>query len=235
MTEFPPPSELPAPPPATDGTPQGALAVPPLTPEELGPDPIAAFGRWLVEAEAASGMRYANAVTLATVDAEGRPDARVVLLKEAEPRGFIVFTNYRSAKGRELDGHPEACLVFFWDAMGRQVRVRGPVERLDDEASDQYFQSRPRASRIAAWASEQSAPIEGKGELEARYREVEARHDGAEVPRPPHWGGYLLRPREIEFWREGAWRMHDRIRFRRDGDVRVPAGEATWTVERLQP
>jgi pyridoxamine 5'-phosphate oxidase len=235
MTEFPPPAETPAPPPATDGTPQGAETVPPLTPEALGPDPLAAFRRWLAEAEAASGMRYPNAVTLATVDAEGRPDARIVLLKDADPRGFVVFTNYRSAKGRELEAHPEAALVFYWDAMGRQVRVRGPVERLAPTESDAYFQSRPRASRIGAWTSEQSAPIDGREGLESRYREVQARHEGAEVPRPPHWGGFLLRPREIEFWREGDWRLHDRIRFRREGALEVALPDADWTVERLQP
>ncbi len=235
MSEFPPPSEIPAPPPGTDGTPRGAEAVPPLTPAALGSNPVDAFRRWLVEAEEASGMRYPNAVTLATVDAEGRPDARVVLLKEADARGFIVFTNYRSAKGRELEAHPEAALVFYWDALGRQVRVRGPVERLPTDESDAYFQSRPRASRIGAWTSEQSATIEGREGLEARYREVEARHEGAVIPRPPHWGGFLIRPREVEFWREGAWRLHDRIRFRREGDPAEPAGQVAWTVERLQP
>ncbi len=238
MTEFPPPSEHPAPPPEVDGLPGGADGVPPLTPEELGPDPLDAFRRWFAEANEASGMRYPNAVALATVDPEGHPDARIVLLKDADPRGFVFFTNYRSAKGRELEARPDATLLFYWDAMGRQVRVRGRVERLSPEESDHYFQGRPRPSRIGAWTSEQSAPIEGRDALEARYREVEARFEGAEIPRPPHWGGFLLRPREIEFWREGAWRLHDRIRYRR-GEVALEeamdAPTFAWVVERLQP
>jgi pyridoxamine 5'-phosphate oxidase len=236
MTEFPPPSEHPAPPPDVDGLPGAADGVPPLTPEALGPDPLDAFRRWFGEANEASGMRYPNAVTLATADAGGRPDARVVLLKDADPRGFVVFTNYHSAKGRELEASPEAALLFYWDAMGRQIRVRGRTERLPAEESDAYFQSRPRPSRVGAWASEQSAPIQGREALEARYRALEARFEGGEIPRPPHWGGFLLRPREIEFWREGAWRLHDRIRFSRpEGALAEAMDASTWTVERLQP
>lgn len=233
MTEFPhdadAPAEVPALTPAPDGSPAASELAPPVTAETLGRDPIRAFLHWLSEAEEASGLRYPNAVTLATVDAQGQPDARIVLLKGADERGFLFFTNYRSTKGRELETHPEAAMVFHWDAMGRQVRVRGRTERLPLEESDAYFESRPRGSRIGAWTSEQSARIEDRDTLEARYRAVEARYVDEPVPRPEHWGGYVLRPREIEFWKEGAWRLHDRIRYR------WSEAEEGWVTERLQP
>jgi len=243
MTEFPPPSgpddtPEPAPRATPRAAPAGALgpaaleaATPrvPLTQETLGPDPVAAALAWVAEAAEASGMRYPNAVTLATVDADGRPDARIVLLKGGDERGFLFFTNYRSAKARVLEGYPNAALVFYWDAMGRQVRVRGRTERLPVEESDAYFESRPRGSRVGAWASEQSMPIGDRDALEARYHEVEAEFADAEVPRPPHWGGFLLRPLEVEFWSEGTWRLHDRIRFRRG------TPDDAWITERLQP
>ncbi|CAN5696399.1 pyridoxamine 5'-phosphate oxidase [soil metagenome] len=241
MTEFPPPSDpgdVPAGAPASGvpgaGAPAGAPADfpftrPPLTPGELGPDPIAAALAWVAEAAEATDLRYPNAVTLATVDSDGRPDARIVLLKGADDRGFLFFTNYRSAKARVLEAFPNAALVLHWDAMGRQVRVRGRTERLPAEESDAYFESRPRGSRVGAWASEQSMPVEDRDALEARFREAEARFANAEVPRPEHWGGFLIRPVEVEFWSEGAWRLHDRIRFRRS----TPAD--AWVTERLQP
>jgi pyridoxamine 5'-phosphate oxidase len=255
MTEFPPPSgpdDLPEPAPraapkapptaasnvALGAAPAGALGPnaleaaasrPPLTPEALGDNPVAAALAWVAEAAEASGMRYPNAVTLATVDADGRPDARIVLLKGGDDRGFLFFTNYRSAKARVLEEYPNAALVFYWDAMGRQVRVRGRTERLPVEESDAYFESRPRGSRVGAWASEQSMPIGDRDALEARYHEVDAEFADAEVPRPAHWGGFLLRPLEVEFWSEGTWRLHDRIRFRRSSP------DDAWITERLQP
>jgi pyridoxamine 5'-phosphate oxidase len=201
-----------------------------LTLDSLGPDPMTAFDAWFREAEAGSGQRYPNAVVLATVDAEGHPDARVVLLKGIDVRGFQFFTNYQSAKGSELASNPHASLVFYWDAMGRQVRVRGRTERLSESESDAYFQSRPRESRIGAWTSEQSRPVESREALEARFAEVEARFAGEEVPRPPHWGGFLLRPVEVEFWAEGDWRVHDRIRFSRPLE-----SQGEWSRIRLQP
>jgi pyridoxamine 5'-phosphate oxidase len=198
-----------------------------LTEETLGGDPILAFQRWLAEAGTTSGMTYPNAVALSTVDADGRPDGRIVLLKGADARGFTFFTNFASAKGRALEANPRAALTFYWDRLGRQVRARGGVERVPDAESDAYFASRPRVSRIGAWASEQSRPLSSRADLEARVAELEARHPGDEIPRPPHWGGFLLRPTEVEFWQEGPFRLHDRIRFRREG--------SGWVTDRLFP
>ncbi|TVP77584.1 MAG: pyridoxamine 5'-phosphate oxidase [Gemmatimonadales bacterium] len=194
-----------------------------------GPDPLVAFHRWLEEAREHGKMEYPNAMTLATVDGDGRPDARIVLLKELDQRGFVFYTNYRSAKGRQLAGRGVASLVFYWDAMGRQVRTRGPVERVSAEESDAYFASRPRGSRLGAWASEQSRVLTGREELEARLESVSEQYDGREaIPRPPHWGGFLLRPREVEFWQAGAFRLHDRFLYRRQE-------EGDWSVVRLSP
>ncbi len=198
-----------------------------LTEEVLGGDPILAFQRWLAEAGTTSGLTYANAATLSTVDPQGHPEGRIVLLKGADERGFIFFTNYDSAKGRALEAHPQAALTFYWDRLGRQVRVRGGVERVPASESDAYFASRPRVSRIGAWASEQSRSLASRTELEARVAELEDRYPGEEIPRPPHWGGFLLRPREVEFWQEGPFRLHDRILFRRE----APG----WTTDRLFP
>lgn len=198
-----------------------------LTPERLGPDPLAAFSRWLDEAEAESGMNYPNAATLSTISEAGDPDGRIVLVKGVDQRGFRFFTNYHSAKGRALEARPQAALTFYWDGMGRQVRVRGDAERLAAEESDAYFASRPRGSRLSAWASSQSRPLADRDELLARYREVEERYEGREVPRPDHWGGFLLRPREVEFWQEAPYRMHDRLLYR--------GADGEWTISRLSP
>jgi pyridoxamine 5'-phosphate oxidase len=200
---------------------------PPLTPDDLGPDPLQAFDRWWREAEAQAGMSYANAMTLATVASEGGPDARVVLLKGIDRRGFLFFTNYESAKGRALDENPRAALSFYWDAMGRQVRVRGRAERLPALESDDYFATRPRGSRLGAWASDQSREISDRESLERRFEELEDRYRGRAVPRPEHWGGYVVRPDQIEFWQDGVDRLHDRFLYRRTG------GE--WTIVRLSP
>jgi len=170
----------------------------------------------------------ADAVCLATVDEGGAPDARMVLLKGFGAEGFRFFTNERSAKGRQLEARPEAALVVFWRELDRQVRVRGAVERLDEDASDEYFDTRPRESRIGAWASPQSSPIADRAELDRLLAEVEAMHEGGgEVPRPPHWGGYRVVPASIEFWQGQVGRLHDRFRYRREGDG--------WRAERLAP
>ncbi len=175
-------------------------------------------------------MPLPEAMTLATVDADGRPDARMVLLKGVGPDGFRFFTNYEGVKAAQIDATGEAALVFFWAPLDRQVRVRGPVRRLDSEASDEYFASRDRASRIGAWASPQSRPLPDDREaLEALITETEERFEGSEVPRPEHWGGFIIEPRTIEFWQGQGARLHDRFRF-----VRTEAGDG-WEVTRLAP
>lgn len=200
-----------------------------LTRDSLPDDPVVLFEQWLEEAGGHSRMEYPNACILSTADADGRPDGRVVLLKGVGGDGFRFFTNYRSAKGRALQARPHAALTFYWDALGRQVRVRGRVERLDPDGSDAYFRSRPIESRLGAWASEQSRPLESREALERRIDEARARFADAEVPRPPHWGGFLLRPDEMEFWSAGEARLHDRFVFRKG-----PAGDH-WSTVRLYP
>jgi pyridoxamine 5'-phosphate oxidase len=199
--------------------------MPPLERGGMAPDPIEQFAEWWERAE--RDVPLPEAMTLATVDGDGVPDARMVLLKGFGPDGFRFFTNYESAKGVELAASPRAALVIYWRELDRQVRVRGAVERLPAEDSDAYFASRPRDSRIAAAASPQSRAIE-RVELDRRYDELDAELGGAEVPRPDYWGGYLLRPDAIEFWQGRESRMHDRFRYT------LEAGGG-WTIERLAP
>jgi pyridoxamine 5'-phosphate oxidase len=195
--------------------------------EELGPDPIAAFGRWLDDAIAAN-VPEPTAMALATVaDAGAQPMGRFVLLKGFDERGFCWFTNYESAKGMQLEETPRACLVFPWFAMYRQVVVAGDVTRVDANESDDYFASRDRESQIGAWASPQSQVVPDRAWLEQRVAELEAEYDGRDVPRPPHWGGYRLTPHTIDFWHSRIGRLHDRIRYRRTTDG--------WTSVRLAP
>jgi pyridoxamine 5'-phosphate oxidase len=166
-------------------------------------------------------------MSLATVGAGNRPSSRIVLLKGADARGFVFYTNYQSAKGGELAGQPRAALLFHWKSLRRQVRVRGAVEPVTEAEADAYFASRARGSRIGAWASDQSRPLESRAVLEARAAEIEARYEGQDVPRPPHWSGFRVLPTQIEFWRDGAFRLHDRLRFDRAGDG--------WVTVRLYP
>lgn len=197
-----------------------------LTEADLLPDPIALFERWYAEARAAE-LPQVDAMTLATATPDGRPSARIVLLKGVDARGFAFFTNATSRKGRELEANPQAALAILWAGLERQVRVAGAVVRLSDEESDAYFATRPRGSQLGAWASQQSRPLADRAELDARWAALERRYEGAAVPRPAHWGGYRVEPAEIEFWQGRANRMHDRFAYTRAGD--------DWTWARLQP
>ncbi|MBO6785145.1 MAG: pyridoxamine 5'-phosphate oxidase [Alphaproteobacteria bacterium] len=189
-------------------------------------DPISLFDSWLADATA-SEPSNPNAMTLATVSAGGRPSTRMVLLKGHDARGFVFYTNFNSLKGRELLANPHASLCFYWKTLGRQVRVDGPAEPVSAEEADAYFASRPRGSRIGAWASEQSQPVESRDVLEARVRDLADTYDGEEVPRPPHWSGFRVTPERIEFWTDRPDRLHDRHLYVRD--------RGAWTVTRLQP
>jgi pyridoxamine 5'-phosphate oxidase len=195
---------------------------------DLDPDPIRQFERWLEDAREA-GVVEPLAMTVATATEDGRPSARILLLRGVDHRGFVFYTNYESQKGVELAANPRAALVFHWDVLGRQVRLEGRVERLSREESEAYFVSRPPGSQIAAWASDQSRVVSGgRRELEERFRAAEARFASAHtIPLPPFWGGYRLVPDWIEFWHSRENRLHDRLRYRR-----TPGG---WTVERLAP
>jgi pyridoxamine 5'-phosphate oxidase len=199
-----------------------------LEPGDLAGDPLAQLGRWLEQA-IASGAPSPNAMLLSSVDADGTPQSRFVLLRGLDGRGLAFYTNHRSAKARELDAHPRAGLTFGWLGSHRQVRVTGSVERLPGAESDAYFAGRPRATQIGSWASDQSAAIEDRETLLRQVAEVERRFAGVPVPRPPHWGGYLVRPEAVEFWQGQPNRLHDRLRYRPR-----PAGGG-WSIERLSP
>lgn len=195
---------------------------------DLADDPIEQFTRWLADAESA-GVPLPNAMGLATADAHGHPSVRHVLLRGVDARGFTFFTNHGSRKGRELADNPHAGLVFLWKQLDRQVSVTGAVEPLGAEESDAYFATRPREAQLGAWASRQSEALDARDTLEDRMAEVEDRYPG-DVPRPPHWGGYLVRPDAVEFWQGRRHRLHDRFRYRRD-----PEAASGWLIERLYP
>ena len=195
---------------------------------DLAADPLVQWHRWYDDA-VREGLTEPNAMTVATVRPDGTPDARIVLVRGADALGFTFFTNYDSAKGEQLATHPAAAAVFGWLQLHRQVRIRGPVERVEAAESDAYFASRPRGSQVGAWASEQSAVIPHRAWLEARVAQVEAQYAGGAVPRPPHWGGYRLVPTELEFWQGRPSRLHDRLRYRRS------TVDGSWVVERLSP
>jgi pyridoxamine 5'-phosphate oxidase len=190
------------------------------------PDPIALFGEWLREAEG-SEPNDPNAMALATVDGDGLPDVRMVLMEGFDERGFTFFTNYGSAKGREILANPKAAAVFHWKSLRRQVRLRGPVSEVSAAEADEYFASRSRGSRIGAWASQQSRPLESRFALEKAAAKYAAKFAIGEIPRPDYWSGFRIAPVEIEFWKDGAFRLHDRVRFTRDG--------GSWTRARLYP
>jgi pyridoxamine 5'-phosphate oxidase len=191
-------------------------------------EPFRLFAAWLEDANTAE-PRDPNAMTLATVDAEGLPDARMVLLKGVDETGFVFYTNMESQKGRELAANPAAALVFHWKSSNRQVRVRGAVESVSDQEADAYFASRAKQAQIGAWASKQSAPLESRLAFEKQVALYAAKYAIGAVPRPPHWSGYRIVPRRIEFWQERPFRLHDRIEFTR------PAPGEAWRKTRLYP
>jgi pyridoxamine 5'-phosphate oxidase len=199
--------------------------MPALHRSALSEDPIEQFRDWFERAE--REVPLPHAMTLATVDATGAPDARMVLLKGFGSEAFRFFTNFESTKGRQLEAAPRAALVLYWRELDRQVRVRGPVERLPDAESDEYFASRPRDSQVGAWASPQSRTLPDRSALDARVTEAEERFSRGDVPRPPFWGGYALRPEQIEFWQGQAGRLHDRFLYTRE--------DAGWWLQRLAP
>ena len=195
-------------------------------------DPMALFDEWIATA-GKSELNDPNAMALATVDEDGLPDVRMVLLKGADKAGFVFYTNLESAKGRELAASGKAALCFHWKSLRRQIRVRGPVERVTDAEADAYYDSRARDSRIGAWASRQSRPLESRFELEKEVARYAAKYAIGHVPRPPHWSGFRILPQQIEFWRDRPFRLHDRLVFRRSGDL--TAENWNWTTERLFP
>ncbi|KQW31417.1 pyridoxamine 5'-phosphate oxidase [Rhizobium sp. Root274] len=189
-------------------------------------EPFALFATWLKDAEA-SEINDPNAVALATVDADGLPNVRMVLLKGYDSRGFVFYTNFESQKGQEILGQKKAAMCFHWKSLRRQIRLRGDVEVVSDAEADEYYQSRPLGSRIGAWASKQSRPLEGRFALEKAVAEYTAKYALGNVPRPSHWSGFRIIPKSIEFWHDGKFRLHDRIEFRREGDG--------WSKVRMYP
>jgi pyridoxamine 5'-phosphate oxidase len=203
------------------------LVQPPrLSERTFHPDPIQQFRRWFRAVERA-GVPEPNAMTLATAARNGRPSARMVLLKGIDERGFLFFTSYESRKGRELAANRHAALVFYWHELNRQVRITGRVSKLPGAESDVYFATRPLGSRLAAAASRQSSVIPSRATLETRFAELDTRYPGDGPPRPINWGGYCVHPDEIEFWQQGPNRLHDRLRYRKS--------RSAWILERLSP
>ena len=198
----------------------------PLDPADCDNDPLVEFRRWM-QAAVEAQLPAPNAMTRATVDGRGRPAARIVLLKELDDRGFVFYTNYDSRKGHDLAAHPAAALVLWWEPLHRQIRIEGIVEKVHDSESDAYFAARPRGSQLGAIASPQSQPIASRKVLEDRVHEVAAKYGEHEPPRPMYWGGYRVVPDMIELWQGQPSRLHDRVRYRREGDA--------WIKDRLAP
>ncbi len=191
-------------------------------------EPLALFAAWMEEAVRVEPADP-NAMALATVDADGLPDVRMVLLKGFDGRGFAFYTNLESGKGRELAGNPKAALLFHWKSLTRQIRIRGPVERVSDDEADAYFATRPRGAQIGAWASKQSSPLEDRFALEKAVARFTAKHAVGSVPRPPHWSGFRVVPLAVEFWHDRPFRLHQRVQFRRESI------ETPWTKAGLYP
>ena len=201
------------------------MSSPPLRRADLDPDPLRQFAAWF--AQAADAVDAPEAVVLATATAAGAPSARMVLLKGFDQRGFVFYTNYFSRKGQEIAQNPRAAMLFHWTPLGRQVRIEGVVHRIDAAESDAYFRTRPPGSRLSAAASPQSRPVASRDVLEAAVAQLASRHPDGDVPRPDEWGGLRLVASRFEFWQHGDDRLHDRFRYRREGDI--------WTVDRLGP
>jgi pyridoxamine 5'-phosphate oxidase len=198
-----------------------------LDEKNVDPNPIDLFRRWF-DAATRSGSRLPDSMTLATATKDGKPSARVVLLKQFDNDGFVFYTNYNSSKARELEENPRAALVMYWIVLDRQVRVEGSVERVSAAQSDEYFQTRPRESQLGALASPQSEVVESRDVLEKRYAELDELYRERPINRPNHWGGYILRPERIEFWQNRSGRLHDRILYQRDSS-------GSWSIQRLAP
>ncbi len=198
-----------------------------LSESEASPNPFIQFQKWFDQALAAQ-LPEPNAMTIATTTADGKPSARMVLLKDFDERGFVFFTNYNSYKGQELAENPQAALVFWWAELERQVRICGRVEKVSQTESDAYFYSRPLNSRLGAWASDQSQVIPSREVLQQRLQELQMKYENQEVPRPPHWGGLRVIPTEIEFWQGRPSRLHDRLLY-------TPLDKGTWKIQRLSP
>ncbi|MBU0676863.1 MAG: pyridoxamine 5'-phosphate oxidase [Verrucomicrobia bacterium] len=197
-----------------------------LSEEDVDSDPMVQFNKWFHDAKR-SGIFLPEAVTLATATPDGKPSARMMLLKGADERGFVIYTNFESNKGRQLDANPQAALVLHWSILERQVRIQGAVERVTEAESAAYFKTRLRGSRIGAWASAQSSVLESRTQLEQRVKEYEQKFKGDDIPLPPFWGGYRVIPERIEFWQGRLNRLHDRIVYEREGE--------TWKISRLSP
>ncbi|WP_113635393.1 pyridoxamine 5'-phosphate oxidase [Nubsella zeaxanthinifaciens] len=197
-----------------------------LNEQDVIKNPIAQFEKWFTDAMSAQ-LYEPNVMTLATADKSGRPNARIVLLKGVDEEGFSFYTNYLSQKGKEIKKNPYACLVFFWAELERQVRIEGRIEKLDKETSEQYFHSRPTGSQIGAIASPQSQVIESRNNLELKVQELTQQYEGKPIPKPAHWGGYIVKPTSIEFWQGRPSRLHDRIKF--------TLVNGSWKIERLAP
>jgi len=199
----------------------------PLDVDDLDPDPFVQFSRWYDDA-LEHGQLQPDAMVVASSTGDGRPSARMVLLRGVDARGFCFFTNFDSRKGRELEANPRAAIAFHWPEVLRQVRATGSVVRVSDEVADRYWYARPRESRVSAWASAQSDVVASRADLEAQVDDVEARFAGGDVPRPPGWGGFRVVPGELEFWQHRDDRLHDRLRY-------TPEADGSWRIERLQP
>ena len=199
-----------------------------LLESEVGDNPIALFKQWFHEVEASESTDEPNAMSLSTLGLDGYPKTRVVLLKRFTHEGFVFYSNYQSEKGKAIEAHPEVCLSFFWPVLERQVIIKGKAERLAENLSEGYFESRPRGSQLGAWASDQSQTVPSRKFLEERLAHFEKDYEGKDVTKPPHWGGYLVRPVSIEFWQGRPNRLHDRIRFEIQEDF-------NWAIDRLAP